>query len=1324
MTNFDSFYNKVVNYKLGHLLNPRVVNLRSLVFPRNSVLLMPVNSTVANLPEDGKDMLLLNNDSLVFPLTELVAPIGKVRPSSTKVNKIITKYKRDNQHIKYYDISKLDKIKPNKLGVITTGLLNITNRYIITKDLEYVQWHNVMMTMLSFIASNQLEDKHLFLTIDLMEEPPNYSLLLRYNKLTKTKLGELGDDELFNTIMLINSIFKDTIEDSIFNKSGLLDNMGDVIVVFKHNDKGTLVKLKDIIGMSEDNNVESAFKTKSAPVTAKILLAMNRLLIESSMASVDDLKDDPVEEKGLVEKVSAIIKDTDKVDDAAEDIISKIKETSDSNSEEDNKLAALANEGKITKGTFEAIREIRKDQAKRKLKSKVSITNDDLKPVEKHIIDKTMILDKSMVSDNVGDIEKHYIKDVLPKHIDTNIFSLQNSGIFVKDIIKTDHKSILGESTEYEIPYISTENKRGTLKFTMPKVSDDGTFKIGGNEYRLRKQKADAPIRKIDATHVSLTSQYGKLLIEKGRLGKDNIGVWLSKEIISKVGTHNLKMVIKGSDQVVDTELPWIYTIISREILNFNLNNIYFTFKYHDRTSLAPDIDLKPLEKGGKVLCGKAGKKLYFMGKDGTMFEYISSFKEVKGILDILDIDIKQGPLEFPTLRLFRKNIPLCLVLMSYYGLDKTANLLKFKYRIIHNKKDVLPYESSIEFADGVMVFSKDITVANVMMSGLTAVQKRLEDVSIHDMNDASTIKNIMNTIGCNRNHMIELELLKDMFLDEYTKKLLEQLKEPSKFDELLIRASELLLTDYHNHTNDFRNMVVKGYDRLAGMLYFKMVEAIRNSKRNSSKLIMNPYSVYDILTADNTTVSVDDLNPISYIFQKETMTSLGHGGRSIDTMVKKSRERHLSDIGVISEGTVDDSNAGVNVTLSANSNIDNIFGLKGNDKLNNGNMFSTSVLLSPFATNDTGKRMNFISIQNKHMVPTRGSVVLPVRTGYETVILDKLDKKFGINAIMDGEVLSVTKTNITIEYKDKTKHKYSLSSWTSKEDSGGAYRHTLKTLLSKGDKFKAGDNIYYDDVFFGKDIFNTKGVAFKMGKLVNCGLIEAPETYEDSTAISKRLTSQFNVVVDKVKGFRLPINENITDIVNVGDTVDTTTPLFTMGGDGETSKLDKETSKLLQSMSRVSPKAKINGVITNIVVYYNAELKELSPGLKRLAKASDGRLNDKYGSDINGRVTNIFSVRGNSLLEGEVYIKFYIGHDINLIAGDKLTIGNQLKCTVGDVYSDIITTENGEEVDLLFSARSIEARIVNSFKLNGSLSTVLKQGTKEVLEIYYGKGK
>jgi len=341
------------------------------------------------------------------------------------------------------------------------------------------------------------------------------------------------------------------------------------------------------------------------------------------------------------------------------------------------------------------------------------------------------------------------------------------------------------------------------------------------------------------------------------------------------------------------------------------------------------------------------------------------------------------------------------------------------------------------------------------------------------------------------------------------------------------------------------------------------------------------------------------------------------------------------------------------------------------------------------------------------------------VMTGYESMIAIKSSDKFAVTAKEDGKVTAVSKEEVTVKYKSGRISKYSIREWTTKEESGSSYTHGMVAKLRKGDSFKEDDIIAYNPDFFEPDFFDDARVNYVQGTTATVALLEVPETYEDSGAFSAKFAKTMGTVLTKVKTIRVMNTDGVYKPVHVDGTVTPDDPLLSVVDAelSEISNLDEQAMAALQNLKMLSPKAGYGGTVSKIRVFYNCELKDLSPSLRRMVNISNKELEVESGS--NGQVTRGMNVNGRPVLDDEVIIKYYIKTGDSMGTGDKAVFGNQLKFTVGEVYQDEITTEDGTVVDAMFSSTSIENRIVNSPGLLGTTSKLLELASAEVVRLY-----
>lgn len=354
------------------------------------------------------------------------------------------------------------------------------------------------------------------------------------------------------------------------------------------------------------------------------------------------------------------------------------------------------------------------------------------------------------------------------------------------------------------------------------------------------------------------------------------------------------------------------------------------------------------------------------------------------------------------------------------------------------------------------------------------------------------------------------------------------------------------------------------------------------------------------------------------------------------------------------------------------------------------------------------------------HIIPINNMRVPYVLTGYESMVAIKSDDRFCITAEDDGIVEMVNKNTVVVNYNTLGKVKYKYRNWTTKEESGVCYTHRLIPNVVKGDKVSKDDALVYNTSFFAPSIFNKRRVLYRQGDAVNVALVEDIETYEDSARISKRLNSRLGTKISKVKSFLINCDDNITNLINIGDKLTPNDILFTKYDKNLSDIKDPRTLEIMKKLNSSSPKAKVTGEVVKIQLFYNCDINEMSDSIKHYVLEYDKSLLEETG--YNGRVDSSYKLNGNPLQEGYVEVKIYVEIEDNMSIGDKAIIGNQLKFTVGDVYEHEIRGEDGTPVDMLFSMRSIGARIVTSPLLLGTTNMLLDKLGKLAADLYFNK--
>jgi hypothetical protein len=487
------------------------------------------------------------------------------------------------------------------------------------------------------------------------------------------------------------------------------------------------------------------------------------------------------------------------------------------------------------------------------------------------------------------------------------------------------------------------------------------------------------PIRKIKPHVVSLTSYYGKIFVRRNEKRVNDLYDWLAKQIIGHglddANTHITKV---NPANVFDSEFvaPRIYTSLARKFKSFTIDGNFFLFDHKSRDKLfAPEllqeieinISIKTRQTNCLVVCGiSKSKEPILVGKyndlDDCFFIYRNgAYEPIGDIFNIALVDQTQGPVESSEVSVYSAAIPIGIVLGYKLGITNLIKLLGVK-PVIYEPRQRITLEShqfAIAFKDKKLVFSRKDKVASLIMGGFSQFKKSVANYFLESFDDKNVYLNVLETQGISVRYLRELDTMDQLFIDPITKTILEEMHEPVTFMGLLMRSTELLTKDYHPNPQDMNSMRIKGYERFAGAVYKEMLRGVKDFKarniRGKSQIEMAPYAVAKNIAQDSSAKLVEDINPIQNLKESEAVTYVGEGGRSKESMDRSTRGYHESDMGMISEATVDSSDVGINSFLSANPQFSSLRGrIKATDKkLDPTTLMSTSALISPGSSHD-----------------------------------------------------------------------------------------------------------------------------------------------------------------------------------------------------------------------------------------------------------------------------------------------------------------------------------------------------------------------------------
>ena len=448
------------------------------------------------------------------------------------------------------------------------------------------------------------------------------------------------------------------------------------------------------------------------------------------------------------------------------------------------------------------------------------------------------------------------------------------------------------------------------------------------------------PIRKTNSTTVLLSSYSGKLFIVKNVYKRHRPSEWLFTQIIHNDDFTN---IITSHNAPYDLDLPSCYSLFSNKFLRFKYLENDLIFDYKNRLVNVPQDEqqaIKNYETDNKLIyigvCLKE-REYRFMDRKNNI---ISTNLTLEHKLEDKPTEVFFGgkfnkmsfskmPIEYASIKVFNKTMPLGLVMMYYLGIDELFSKLNAEYRKEDVKYKLMDNEYEILLNDCKLILDKSNPECSILISG---IKDTLKELNLAELNNKVKISSFFNTLDLPISYSNELDNIESLHIDNLTRDALRSMHEPTNIHDLLIRASEMLTDDNYKNPNNILDNAIKQYERIPGLVYNRLAGAIReyNNKNvfSKAKISLDPYSIWKAIGDDSTSMLVDDTNPLAKIKQDDNVTFLGEFGRSKITMTIPTRIMTPDEIGIISESTPDSGDSGINTYLVHNAEIINLRGM------------------------------------------------------------------------------------------------------------------------------------------------------------------------------------------------------------------------------------------------------------------------------------------------------------------------------------------------------------------------------------------------------------
>lgn len=1382
---YDNFYRRRGIRRYMGFTTPRVYPLDTFELPKNAI--------VHYLPESEVELgitathLFLRKATAMI-LSEHIEQYSSNEGSPVKLpvqpTQLITRYRRANRTIRLlhnYDTA----LRQEKTAIVVNySLLNHLYRYRPTRYTRLHRFHNLYNTLLDKMNSlAEITDREQYLEMTVPRIPLTKELLVRASgKLNAQLMARFPD----NHALLILELWKwlgDQRDQSIFSRLSE-KALAKVQLVWTQPGGFTMISLKNLNEWRKDPETgKGTVMPKQMQIALLKFLSSLFEVGSVSPKTTIEIASNETEDGGEEEEVQSITIDGEELDELAkvEEEVRKQLESEDSDYEDSDTEVVVgteyqvktdmgdvedppSDEGPLTGSVIERADELLEQglisvpEHRRYSKLATALQNvpdpygsgktyEDAMRIDPNVVNdlpervypeiKT-VLDKSMLNSTLQNFDKSYIRNVMKKDLMGAIASFNKAGIAV-----TDHKVEVREdaNSKFEVHTVRLTPVGGTpstFTFTMPVVDEEGVYRERGNKYRLRRQRADLPIRKISSSRVGLTTYYSKLFVDRSGRKAYDYGAWLVREVNlltfdreDKDG-NPIKASIKnaGFDNVFDATIP-----TPRQFAALSTMFTHFDYKGH---KFMFDMKLVRAEFGDKkvnsalregeipIAMSKEGK-IWIMSNAGTIYEDGTDVI-IGSIEEILGLNAAKAPTEVATMDVMGKEIPLGIVLCFYYGFSKLLRKLRIPHRKIRrgSPMELRSDEFIVKFKDQTVIIPRSERLAGLIFGGFNLYSNSVGSYDLSEFDRKDVYGAVLEMEGLGARYYRELELMLAMYIDNISEEILKEMKEPTYFPRLLLRAAELLLTDDHPDENDARYRRFRGYERMIGHLYTQMVNGIRYYKAGQNnpkaKVEINPMVVSAKIQSDPSVTLVDEINPYQNTKEIENTTFSGTGGRKGRTMVRRTRSFHPSEIGLISEATVDSQDVAVTTFTPPNPKLKNLRGLVkpwDYDPDEAASLMSTYALISPGADTDDPKRINFISIQKSHTVPTIGYQTNWVRTGYEDVMAQRNGSNFSHVAKGKGriaEVIAGDRMKIVYDDPDLPDEVIELGTVYGKS-AGHTIAHKLTTDLPEGKKVKAGDVVAFNSNWSTRSLLDDSQVSLLAGVPVTVAWMDTPDVLEDSCAISPEVSEQLTMNSCHTEVITIRFDQVIRNLVGIGEDLSVGSILCNIE-DAATSRSDALNQNVMDSLKMLaqnSPTSHANGKVGSVEILYHGDLDDMNDALRELVMGYD-RQRAKRAKLLG---SNITSGEVADLDMDTVQITIQIEGPHGMGDGDKAALSHQLKSTVHRVMVGKNTDGYGNPIGVIFGYTSEHDRIVNSARDMGTTMTLVKIANKRACNAY-----
>lgn len=510
---YDQFYKKDVSRKWAQFRTPLIIPVEEYFLPKVSAIhYIPENSHEYGIDITHSLMRNIGDRALVYHVEKMETIAGKAKHMT-----VSTEMMMKNYHKRYKDLIRVRNIDKSNMNdrlhmVVSYALLPHLYIQLHNNIAIYQEWQNLRHAMWNTITELGKERYH-FIPYKVPHFIPAKSEFAKYSKeMTVTGLKQFHTKEQFDLLELWK-----LLEDASLGKVLPLSNdlMKITNLVFIESGKVVTFNMMDLVNWAVeqgDNILRSYYTLMDSLLGLKT--SVNTLEVVNALSEVEEFTDK--DKEPFVGDDKEI--EPDKTDIEIEKELMAQADMLESLSEEnDEKSVDLDLEEKVFKSAIEERIEERalagslsgaEQRGLIKLSERVNniihpfnpaltlkdtnVTLEDIAIVKKPVLkDVDTIIDKSMLESSVNELDKAYVKKLFHKDMLNACKSIQNAGLIIKDIKVTQKSTAVTETDTYAIQIQPIAGKASTIKFTVPRLRENGSFLANGVNYRMDKLRSD-----------------------------------------------------------------------------------------------------------------------------------------------------------------------------------------------------------------------------------------------------------------------------------------------------------------------------------------------------------------------------------------------------------------------------------------------------------------------------------------------------------------------------------------------------------------------------------------------------------------------------------------------------------------------------------------------------------------------------------------------------------------------------------------------------------------------------------------------------------------